>query len=187
MRERAIRLAARYVEPQVLGTLVADEVNAVRRNAAIAALERQGPYAVPHLESMLGPADDDVVMFALQVLARIGEPAAVPGRPAAAPPPRRQRRAGRHRGAGPAPAPARRSPPCSSSWAADLWLQLAAIDALGEIGDPEAVGPLLALVPDTLVAEPAVQALQRIAAPGVAGAPARPASGGARARRSGMP
>ena len=49
--------------------------------------------------------------------------------------------------------------------ASDLWLQLAAIDALGKIGDPAAVVPLVALVPDSIVAEPAVIALQRIAAP----------------------
>jgi HEAT repeat protein len=65
VRDRAIRLAARYVEPAVLGALVADGAHAVRRNAALSALECQGPYAVPHLEAMLGLPDDDVVMFAL--------------------------------------------------------------------------------------------------------------------------
>ena len=52
VRERAIRLAARYVEPAVLGAMVADGENAVRRNAGLSALERQGPYAVPHLTVM---------------------------------------------------------------------------------------------------------------------------------------
>ena len=47
----------------------------------------------------------------------------------------------------------------------ELWLQLAAINALGAIGAPEAVGPLMALVPDSVLAEPAVQALRSIAAP----------------------
>src|SRR4051812_37782214 len=79
VRERAIRLATRYIEPKVLGELVADEVNAIRRNAAIVALERQGPYAVPHLRSMLSRSDVDVVMFALQMLSRIGDPLAVHG------------------------------------------------------------------------------------------------------------
>ena len=37
VRDAAIRLAARYIEPHVLGTFVADDVNAVLRNAAIAA------------------------------------------------------------------------------------------------------------------------------------------------------
>ena len=34
VRDRAIRLAARYVEPAVLGALVADGENAVRRNGS---------------------------------------------------------------------------------------------------------------------------------------------------------
>ena len=66
VRERAIRLAARYVEPAVLGELVADGENAVRRNAGLGALERQGPYAVPHLVAMLDRGDPELMLFALQ-------------------------------------------------------------------------------------------------------------------------
>jgi HEAT repeat protein len=69
-----VRLAARHIEPQVLGALVADGANAARRNGALSALERQGPYAVPHLVELLRSSDSDVVMFSLQVLARIGDP-----------------------------------------------------------------------------------------------------------------
>ena len=164
VRDRAIRLAARYVEPAVLGSLVADGENAVRRNAGLSALERQGPYAVPHLVTMLGASDPDLVLFALQSLSRIGFAAA-----------------------GPAILPLLDHPDPNVAQAAieaagklrvreavpvlcgllqgDLWLQLAAIAALGDIGDPEAVGPLMAFVPDSVLAEPAVQALRRIAAP----------------------
>lgn len=164
VRERAIRLAARYIEPQVLGEMVADEANAIRRNAAIAALERQGPYAVRHLESMLKRVEVDVVMFALQVLARIGDPSAVPSVIPLArhPDPNVAQSAiealGQLRSAEAVPA-------LLQLLQGDLWLQLAAIDALGEIGDPAAVAPLLDLIPDSVVAQPAVKALQRIAAP----------------------
>jgi HEAT repeat protein len=164
VRERAIRLAARYIEPQVLGEMVADEANATRRNAAIAALERQGPYAVRHLESMLRRLEVDVVMFALQVLARIGDPSVVPSVAPLVrhPDPNVAQSAietlGQLRSAEAVPA-------LLQLLQGDLWLQLAAIDALGEIGDPAAVSPLLDLVPDSIVAEPAVKALQRIAAP----------------------
>jgi HEAT repeat protein len=164
VRERAIRLATRFIEPRVLGELVADEVNAIRRNAAITALERQGPYAVPHLRTMLARPEVDVVMFALQMLSRIGDPLAVHGVvPLVQHPDRNVAQAAiealgqlRHREA---------VPTLLQLLASDLWLQLAAIDALGEIGDPVAVAPLVALVPDSIVAEPAVIALQRIAAP----------------------
>lgn len=164
VRDRAIRLAARYVEPAVLGELVADGENAARRNAGLSALERQGPYAVPHLVAMLGRDDADLVLFALQSLSRIG-----------------------YASAGPAILPLLDHPDPNVAQAAieavgklrvgeavpalcgllqrDLWLQLAAIAALGEIGHPGAVGPLMAFVPDSVLAEPAVQALRRIAAP----------------------
>lgn len=164
VRERAIRLAARYIEPQVLGELVADQVNAIRRNAAISALERQGPYAVPHLRTMLASPDVDTVMFSLQMLSRIGDPLAVHGivplaqhaDPNVAQCAIEALGELRHREAVPA---------LLQMLSGDLWLQLAAIDALGKIGDPAAVGPLVALIPDSIVAEPAVIALQRIAAP----------------------
>ncbi|HUF36623.1 MAG TPA: HEAT repeat domain-containing protein, partial [Gemmatimonadales bacterium] len=164
VRERAIRLAARYVEPAVLGELVADEVNAVRRNAAITALERQGPYALPQLQAMLGHRQTDVVMFALQVLSRIGDPAATPGiLPLARHPDLNVAQSaiealGQLRSGGAVPA-------LLELLGGELWIQLAAIDALGAIGDPRAVGPLVELVPDSVVAEPALQALQRLAAP----------------------
>lgn len=164
VRERAIRLAARYIEPQVLGELVADHVNAIRRNAAISALERQGPYAVPHLRTMLASPEVDVVMFALQMLSRIGDPLAVHGvvplvhhaDPNVAQCAIEALGELRHRKA---------VPTLLQLLASDLWLQLAAIDALGKIGDPAAVASLVALIPDSIVAEPAVIALQRIAAP----------------------
>ncbi|HET9040262.1 MAG TPA: HEAT repeat domain-containing protein [Gemmatimonadales bacterium] len=164
VRDAAIRLAARYIEPHVLGTFVADDVNAVLRNAAIAALERQGPYAVPYLEQMLGSDNHEVVMFVLQVLARSGSARSAPAilpllrHPDANVAQSAIEALGRLRAAEAVPA-------LLGMLGQNLWLQLAAIAALGEIGAAEAVGPLLALVPDTLVADPAVHALQKIAAP----------------------
>jgi HEAT repeat protein len=164
VRDRAIRLAARYVEPSVLGALVADGERAIRRNAGLSALERQGPYAVPHLLVMLRDPDPELVMFALQTLARIGY---LPAGPAVLP-------LLRHRDPNVAQAAieavgqlreASAVPVLLELVNGDLWLQLAAINALGAIGAPEAVGPLVALVPDSVLAEPAVQALRSIAAP----------------------
>jgi HEAT repeat protein len=164
VRDRAIRLATRYIEPEVLGELVADEANATRRNAAIVALERQGPYAVRYLESLLTGREVDVVMFALQMLARIGDASVVMSVMPLA----------RHADPNIAQSAiealgqlrsAEAVPTLLEMLQRDLWLQLAAIDALGVIGSPAAIAPLVALVPDSILAEPAVQALQRIAAP----------------------
>ena len=164
VRERAIKLAARYLEPSVLGALVADGENAVRRNAGLNALERQGPYAVPHLVGMLAGRDPELLLFALQSLSRIGHAAAAPAilpllhhsdpnvAQAAI------EAAGKLRIQEAVPA-------LCGLLQGDLWLQLAAIAALGEIGHPDAVKPLMAFVPDSVLAEPAVQALRRIAAP----------------------
>ncbi|HET7599855.1 MAG TPA: HEAT repeat domain-containing protein [Gemmatimonadales bacterium] len=164
VRDLAVRLAARHVEPRVLGTLVADGANATRRNGAISALEWQGPYAVPYLLEQLASPDPELVMFSLQVLTRIGDPSATAGVASLV----------RHPDLNVAQAAIEalgrfRSPDAVPALLArldgNLWLQLAAVTALGEIGDPSAVGPLLGLVPDSLVAEQAVRALQRIAAP----------------------
>ena len=79
-RDRAMRRIARHADPRQLVELVGDHASAGARNGALAALERQGPIAVPVLEDVLATpdADDDLVMFALQVLARIGGPATTP-------------------------------------------------------------------------------------------------------------
>ncbi len=164
VRDRAIRLAARYIEPGVLGELVADGQNAVRRNAGLSALERQGPYAVPHLMSMLGGQDPELLLFALQSLSRIGFASAGPAiLPLLAHPDPNVAQAaveaaGKLRLQEAVPA-------LGELLQRELWIQLAAIAALGEIGHPDAVRPLLAFVPDSILAEPAVQALRRIAAP----------------------
>jgi HEAT repeat protein len=164
VRERAIKLAARYLEPSVLGALVADGENAVRRNAGLSALERQGPYAVPHLVGMLGGQDPELLLFALQSLSRIGHAAAAPAilRLLDHPDPNVAQAAieaaGKLRIQEAVPA-------LVGLLQRDLWLQLATIAALGDIGHPDAVKPLLAFVPDSILAEPAVQALRRIAAP----------------------
>jgi hypothetical protein len=71
LRERAIALAARHLAPETLGRFVGDDENAVLRNAALSALERQGPYAVPHLVSLSRGQNAEVAMFAVQILSRI--------------------------------------------------------------------------------------------------------------------
>src|SRR6185369_16295091 len=48
---------------------------------------------------------------------------------------------------------------------ADIWLQFAAVSALGKLEDARAVRPLLELVPNEVLAEPAIEALGRIGAP----------------------
>ena len=165
VRERAIRHAARLVEPGVLLELVGRHDHAALRNAAIAALERQGPYATSHLVAMLWERrDPELLMFMLQMLARIGDRSASP----AIEPlvghsdPNVAQAAIEALGAVGA---IEALPTLLDALRGDLWFQLAAVDALGKLGDRRAVPALLALVPTSLAAEAALHALAAIGDP----------------------
>jgi HEAT repeat protein len=162
LRERAIALAARHLPPEVLGRFVGDDENAVLRNAALSALERQGPYAVPHLVSLSRGENAEVAMFAVQILSRIKDPTSAQALlPLLSHPDSNIAQAAIEAlGA----LKAREAVPgLIRLLDADLWLQFAAVAALGEIGDPRAVQPLLDAIPNDMLAEPAVDALGRIA------------------------
>lgn len=164
VRDLAIAWAARYVEPVKLIPLVGESADSVLRNAALIALERQGPYAVNSIEQITADPDPDLAMFACQVIGGIGGPTSeVPLLRALARPEVNVVQAaaealGRLRVQGATPA-------LIALLQGEPWLQLAAADALGSIGDRRAVGPLLALVPESFVAEAALEALTRIGAP----------------------
>jgi HEAT repeat protein len=164
VREAAIALAARRLEPEVLVPLVADSADATCRNAALVALERQGPYAAECLARLVADPDPDTAMFACQALGHIGgygyEDALLPvlERPepnvvhAAA---EALGRLGSERAIPALVALLEREP----------WLQLPAIAALGMIAHESAAPALMTLVPDSFVAAPALEALGRIGAP----------------------
>ena len=168
VREQAVRYAARYLEPARLVRLVANDERAVLRNGAIAALERQGPCAVRPLEMVLaGPVDAELAMFTLQVLARIADQHSA----AAILPFLHHANANVAQAAIEALGAFRASeavPDLLALLGGNLWLQLASVNALGEIGDARAAGPLLELAPDSLLAIPALQALGKLPAPAVA-------------------
>lgn len=164
LRERAIALAARHLAPETLGRFVGNDENAVLRNAALSALERQGPYAVPHLVSLSRGENMEVAMFAVQILSRIKDPTSAQSLLPLL----------EHTDSNISQAAiealgalkAREAVPgLIRLLDADLWLQFAAVAALGEIGDPRAVQPLLDAIPNEMLAEPAVDALGRIGEP----------------------
>ncbi|HZX93737.1 MAG TPA: HEAT repeat domain-containing protein [Myxococcales bacterium] len=164
LRERAIALAARHLPPEMLGRFVGNDENAVLRNSALSALERQGPYAVPHLVALSRGENMEVAMFAVQILSRIKDPASAHSLLPLL----------EHADSNISQAAiealgalkAREAVPgLIRLLAADLWLQFAAVAALGEIGDPRAVPALLDAIPNEMLAEPAVDALGRIGAP----------------------
>jgi HEAT repeat protein len=164
LRERAIALAARHLAPEVLGRFVGDDENAALRNAALAALERQGPYAVPHLVSLSRGVNLEVAMFAVQILSRIRDPGSAQALLPLLEHPDSNIAQAAIEGLGALKA-REAIPGLIRLLDADLWLQFAAVAALGEIGDPRAVTPLLDAIPNEMLSEPAVDALGRIASP----------------------
>lgn len=164
VRERAIALAARYLEPDYLATMVADDDNAVLRNAALGALERQGPYAVPCLQQMTTTANYEVAMFAVNVLARIKDPSTIPVLlPLLDHPDINVVQAAIEAVANLQACQA--VPALLRLTRAEMWLQYPAVAALGEIGDARAVGALLELVENPMISEVAIEALGKIASP----------------------
>lgn len=163
VREHAIALAARYISPEILGELVGDHENAILRNSALTALERQGPYAVPHLLGLALDPDLEVAMFAVQVLSRIKDPSTIhallplmehsdPNIAQAA-----VEALGNVKAREAVPGLIR-------LLTADMWVQFAVVSALGEIGDARAVGPLLECLNDELINESVAEALGKVGA-----------------------
>jgi HEAT repeat protein len=161
VRQNAIALAARHLAPEVLAEFLADDEDAILRNAAQAALERQGPHAIPHLLSLTRGADPELAFFAVQILSTIND---VSAKQALLPLLDHSDRniaqaaveaLGHMRATEAVPALIR-------LLAGDPWLQFAAASALGRIGDARAVGPLLERLDDELLAEIVVEALGRM-------------------------
>src|SRR4051812_6425308 len=164
LRERAIALAARHLPPETLGRFVGDDENAVLRNAALAALERQGPYAVPHLVALSRGENAEVAMFAVQILSRIKDPGSAQALLPLLEHPDSNIAQAAIEALGALKAP-EAVPGLIRLLDADLWLQFAAVAAMGEIGDARTVQALLDAIPNDMLAEPAVDALGRIASP----------------------
>jgi len=161
VRQNAVALAARYLAPELLARFLADDEDATLRNGAQAALERQGPHAIPHLLALTRDANHELAFFAVQILSTIND---VSAKQALLPlldhPDRNLVQAavealGHMRAVEAVPALIR-------LLASDSWLQFAAASALGRIGDARAVGPLLERLDDELLAEMVIEALGRI-------------------------
>jgi HEAT repeat protein len=164
VRERAIALAARHLTPEVLGGLLANGENAVLRNSAFAALERQGPYAVPHLLKLTVDGDPEVAMFSVQILSLINDSSASRALLPLLDHPDRNIAQSAIEALGNVQA-VEAVPALIRLLSADMWLQFAAVVALGKLGDPRAVRPLLELCAHEVLAEPAIEALGRIGSP----------------------
>jgi HEAT repeat protein len=160
IRQRAIALAARYLDATTLCGLVSCE-DAPVRNGALSALERQGDLALPAIERVALGDHAGLAMFATQLLARAVDPrcsqvllrlldhhdpnvaqAAISGVGAL-----------RLRAA---------VPTLVRLVDADPWLGFAAMEALGLIGDARAVPTLVRRLGCEPIAEQALRVLGQI-------------------------
>jgi HEAT repeat protein len=163
VREKAIALAARHLSAETLGALLRDDDNAILRNAAFAALGRQGPYAVPHLLQLTLDPNPEVALCAVQILALINDSSAKRALLPLLDHPDRNIAQSAIEALGNVEA-VEAVPALIRLLDADLWLQFAAVAALGKLGDARAVPRLLELVTGDVLAEPAIEALGRIGA-----------------------
>jgi HEAT repeat protein len=161
VRERAVALAVRHLEPETLGELLADEANATLRNSALAALERQGPYALEFLENVTRSTDADLAMFAVQALSRIGAPKSIPLLLNLLNHPEENVVLAAIEALGELHADDA-VPRLMESLHGSVWKRFAVVRTLGLIGDTRAIDALLPLRSDAMLMEPVVEALGNI-------------------------
>jgi HEAT repeat protein len=171
-REQAINQQAAAGNPDALVAVLGDGDHARRRNAAMGALSRGGQRSVPALLRALRSDDPELVMFAANVLGRTRDPAAVPHLVVLLehPDPNVAQ------AAIDALAQLRATVAVTSLVKAldrDPWLRFSAVEALGEIGDVQAVGPLIGLLADDSIRLSAIEALGKIGSGEALGALAR--------------
>jgi HEAT repeat protein len=160
-RGAAIREASVRADPEALVVLIGDHADSISRNAALDALTRGGTRSLSALVRALRHPDPEVVMFAAGVLGKTRDRAAIP-----------------HlvgllthldvnvvQQAIESLAHLRASSAVGALLATldeDPWLRFAAVHALGEIGDPRAVGKLATLLGDEATREVVIGALGKI-------------------------
>lgn len=163
-REAAIIEAARYAEPTALIEAVGDHDDSIRRNAAMQALTKGAERTVPTLLQALRHSDPEVVLFSINVLGRTRDRSAIPHLIPLI----------EHADPNVAHAAVESLANLHASSAVDAivrllqgdaWLRMAAIHALGEIGDPRGVKPLAPLLSEEGEEEMIMQALGRIGSP----------------------
>ncbi len=161
IRERALRVGAAVLPDERLVDYLRSESDAVLRNAGLEILKDRGSRSFALAVGLLKDGDPDVVLQAVMLLDHIKNPRAVEPLRAAL----------HHRDQNVAQAAivavghlgdARAVPDLLPFLDAEPWLQLAAIQALGDLRSADAVEPLAALLTDLTVGSLAAEALAQI-------------------------
>lgn len=161
IREQALRIGASLLPDTLLTEYLRNDSDAVLRNAGSEIFRLRGGRSLPALVGLLEDPDSDVVLQAVLVLGRLSDPRALEplhGMLGHADPNVVQEAilaVGRL-------GDARSIPRLLPFLDSDLWLQMAAVQALGDLRSPEAIPLLAARLTDPMVGSLAAEALARI-------------------------
>lgn len=161
VRGEALRVGAVVLPDDSLVRLLREPADAALRNAGLEMLKMRGARALSLAVHLLDDEDDDVVLQAVLVLGHVKDPRALE--------PLRRRL--RHRDPNVVQAAitaigkigdARVVEDLLPFLNGDVWLQFAAVEALGDVRAGEAVEPLAGLLTDVMVGFQAAESLARI-------------------------
>jgi len=161
VRESAIRIGASILSDDVIAAYLRNDADDVLRNAGLEMLKSKGPAAIELGVRLLGDRDGDVVLQAVLLLDHLGDPRAleplrdVLGHPNANVVQAAITAVGNLGHAGVVP-------DLLPFLDAGLWLQMAAVEALGQLRAAAALAPLARLLPDPMLGPLAADALTRI-------------------------
>ncbi len=161
IREQALRIGAAILPDSRVTEYLRDDSDAVLRNAGSEIFRLRGGSSLPVVVGLLQDADPDVVLQAVLILERLRDPRALEPLHAALghPNPNVQQEALLAVGG---LGDARSIPHLLPFLDADPWLQMAAIQALGDLRSPEAIFHLAARLTDPMAGSLAAEALARI-------------------------
>ncbi|MCP4200897.1 MAG: hypothetical protein GY769_03080 [bacterium] len=161
IREQALRVGIAVLSDDVLVDYLRSDADAVARNAGLEILKKKGGQSLPLAIELLKDADPDVTLQAILIVDHIGDPRALEP----------LRSVLRHEDPNIVQAAMvaighlgdrRVIPDLLPFLTEDLWLQMAAIQALGDLRSAEAIPPIAALLSDLMVGSTAAEAIAQI-------------------------
>jgi HEAT repeat protein len=161
VRERALRVGAAVLPEDTLARYLRDDADAVLRNSGLEILKLRGARSFSLAVDLLQEADADLVLQAILLLDHIGDPRGLePLRGVLGHADSNVVQAAivaiGHLG------DARTLSDLLPFLDADIWLRMAAVEALGDLRSPRAVRPLADLLTDLMIGPLAAEALARI-------------------------
>ena len=164
IREQALRIGIAVLSDEILVNYLRSDADAIARNAGLEILKKKGSQSLPLAIELLGDDDSDVALQAVLIVDHIGDPRALePLRSVLRHPDTNIVQAAMvaigHLG------DQRVIPDLLPFLEQDLWLQMAAVQALGDLRCSEAIAPISKLLGDLMVGSTAAEGIAQIGGP----------------------